>query len=325
MKYILTACLFLLTTMTLPSTTAAPPRPARPQFNSLHVAADGTLLAEVISQGTYRSSDGGGSWTSTGVIPNYATLFKGGGLNAERQLCVPRDGGGNWSCIGLHESVNAVLADGTLYKCAADRIASSIDGGKQWSMTAPWSSAGSQVDYCQAIVARGDLIYVLGEALYRSTDRGANWTRVSGETVIEKERILGMMLDRDGTLYASSANTDVRRLSMYASTDGGRHWTRRTFGLPATWEVFSLTRILSSGLVFSAAQKAQPGQPRTLYFSRDGKTAVVLKIDDPDSGFIDVQEGPGNVLFVVTRETIHRSDDGGASWRELGQQGISRP
>jgi hypothetical protein len=309
-----------LITMTLPSATAAPPRPGQAQFDSLHVAADGTLFAGVISQGTYRSADGGSSWVSTGVVPDYASLSGSGALGAERQLCVSRDAGGSWNCLGLHETVNAVLDNGTLYKCAADRIASSVDGGKTWTESAPWNAAGTQIDYCQTMAARGNVIYVQGEAVYRSTDRGAHWTRTSAVPAIDNERILGMMLDQNGTLYASSSRVGARVLSIYGSADGGRTWSRRTFGLPAEWEVFSLNRILAGGLVFSASKQA--GQPRQLFLSTDSQSAIDLKFFNPDSGFVDVQEGKGKSLFIVTRAALYRSDDAGAHWRELGRQGI---
>ncbi|MFC4466085.1 RICIN domain-containing protein [Streptomyces xiangluensis] len=101
----------------------------------------------------------------------------------------------------------------------------STDGGSSWSgfKTEPVGSADSgQV----ALAADGSAIVWTeeGQAPYRSTDKGASWSKVSGlgnGAVVVADRSSAQ------TFYSLSGGT------LYASTDGGASFTARATNLPA--------------------------------------------------------------------------------------------
>jgi photosystem II stability/assembly factor-like uncharacterized protein len=101
----------------------------------------------------------------------------------------------------------------------------STDGGRTWKgfKSEPVASAN---DGHVALAADGSTIVwtEAGQAPYRSTDKGSNWSRVSGlgtDAVVVADRSSAK------TFYSLSGGT------LYASTDGGATFTARAGNLPA--------------------------------------------------------------------------------------------
>ncbi|MFF5496118.1 RICIN domain-containing protein [Streptomyces aquilus] len=101
----------------------------------------------------------------------------------------------------------------------------STDGGTSWTgfRTEPVDSA---LDGHVAVAADGSTIVwtQAGQAPYRSTDRGASWSRAGGlgtDAVVVADR------SSANTFYSLSGGT------LYASTDGGATFTARATGLPS--------------------------------------------------------------------------------------------
>ncbi|MEU6987970.1 RICIN domain-containing protein [Streptomyces sp. NPDC046324] len=101
----------------------------------------------------------------------------------------------------------------------------STDGGISWNGFKAEPVAGAQ-DGRVALAADGSTIVwtQAGQVPYRSSDKGANWSRVGG-------------LGTDAVVIAdrSSARTfySLSRGTLHASTDGGATFTARATGLPA--------------------------------------------------------------------------------------------
>ncbi|MBV6699704.1 RICIN domain-containing protein [Kitasatospora aureofaciens] len=95
----------------------------------------------------------------------------------------------------------------------------STDGGATWTpfATAPTADAASG---SAAVSADGATVVWTpeGQVPFLSTNRGASWTAVSG---LPKEAAVVADRSAAGTFYALSGGT------LYASTDGGRHFTAR--------------------------------------------------------------------------------------------------
>ncbi|MDX2557745.1 RICIN domain-containing protein [Streptomyces stelliscabiei] len=101
----------------------------------------------------------------------------------------------------------------------------STDGGSNWTGFKAEPVAGAQ-DGHVALAADGSAIVwtQAGEAPYRSTDKGASWSRAGGlgtGAVVVADR------SSAGTFYALSGGT------LYASTDGGATFTARAGNLPS--------------------------------------------------------------------------------------------
>jgi hypothetical protein len=330
MSNLLKLCCLILTATTATASAIAPERPKKPLFARLYVEASGALVAELHAEGFYRSVDGGVRWSPVPSPTDFLQLVSSG-LDAVGQVCQPQNSGRAWRCIGVSGSVRAVDRAGALYKCAGETIQISADGGNHWQKTALWSDSSTTPDYCTSIAAQGHAIYVIGQGMYRSSDRGAHWRPVNKNRPVgpifpnESDVLIGIMGAPDGTLYATTSATTTTIFdgtSIQASTDDGLTWKRQTFGLPATWPYFAVERIFSNTVYFSASEKQVPGQPLALYRSVDGKTAELMNITIDYGTWVDLQAGPDGAIYLVTLNFIHRSDDGGKTWRELGRDGI---
>jgi hypothetical protein len=330
MSKLLKLCCVILIMTTANANAIAPDRPKKPLFARLYVETSGALVAELNAAGFYRSVDGGVLWSPVPSPMDFLKLVSSG-LDAERQVCKPLDSGRAWTCIGVSGSVSAVDRTGSLYRCAGDMIEISADAGERWKKTASWSGSLTNPDNCASIAIQGQAIYAIGEGVYRSRDGGAHWTSVrkrqlDGQAFLEESGIMiGMMGAKDGTLYATTTTTTTTTndsISIQASADEGLTWKRQTFGLPATWQYFAVERIFSNMVYFSAAKQRTPGQPLALYRSVDGKTAELMNITVDYGTWVDLQAGPDGAVYLVSLNFIHRSDDGGKTWRKLGRDGI---
>ncbi|MFB6812576.1 RICIN domain-containing protein [Streptomyces sp. NPDC056387] len=101
----------------------------------------------------------------------------------------------------------------------------STDGGRSWNGFASEPVAGADSGRV-ALSADGSAIIwtQAGQAPYRSTDRGASWSKVSGlgtDAVVVADR------SSAGTFYSLAGGT------LYASTDGGATFSARASHLPA--------------------------------------------------------------------------------------------
>ncbi|MFD9561281.1 RICIN domain-containing protein [Streptomyces sp. NPDC059994] len=181
----------------------------------------------------------------------------------------------------------------------------STDGGSSWNpfRTEPVDSADSgQV----ALAADGSAIVwtQADQAPYRSTDKGASWSKVSG---------LGtgavVVADRSSakTFYSLAGGT------LYASTDGGANFTARATNLPAG----RLTAVpgIAGDLWISGSGKG------LLHSTDGGRTFTTLKTVESASALGFGKAAPGadyQALYLIGTVKdvtgVFRSTDKGATW-----------
>lgn len=324
--------LFFLFALMSNNVKAAPPRPEKPDIDNFYISANGKLVAETIGGPTFNSVDDGKSWTLSADAPfnwvNFSSRPAAASpQNPMQQLCKPRDFGGSWGCVGVDKSVSAVDGKGNLYKCAGDHLQISSNGGKVWRKVKTWPSIPGNYEQCQSMAIQGDTFYVAGQTLYKSSDHGVHWSTVNpkntDEMIIPDERIIGLMLDKNGVLYATTAGTKANRYSIFSSQDGGREWQRQTFGLPENWNSFVMMRTLSDAIYFLAAEGHTQGQEPEIYRSVDQKPATKLNISIKPGTWVDIKNGPGNSLYLITIESIHKSNDAGKTWYAISREGIA--
>src|SRR3954454_16502734 len=212
-----------------------------------------------------------------------------------------------------------------------------------WQLVGP-ANVGARVTDVQVDHTTPDAVFaaVSGGGIWRSTDKGINWTSIWPDSNVQT---MGAFAQApDGTLWAGTgeANPPGGGLTyfgdgIYKSTDNGAHWTN--MGLTGSE---SIGRIAvdptNSNIVFAAAtgHVARSAAQRGLYRTVDaGKTwELVLAPPNATTGAVDVAINPTNPQIVYAtlwdhRRTngtrvyggvgsgLFRSNDGGTTWKRL--------
>ena len=181
---------------------------------SLAVApSDSKTVYALTEAGVAVSTNGAESWT-------HCTETKSSALNV-----IAKRG----------ESIHALAVDPTDPKTVyaggySGRAVKSTDGGKTWATLAYTGSSSFSAKVNSIVVSEGDrnLVFVCNadQGLYRSTDAGATWTKVTG-VPSGVRTIFWAGPKAPQTWYGAFGSNGVRR-----STDGGVTWSE--FGAPTS-------------------------------------------------------------------------------------------
>src|SRR5688500_12550070 len=201
------------------------------------------------------------AWVGTGENNSQRSVGWGDGVYKST------DGGRSWNNLGLKESfhIGRILIDprtpdvvyatamGSMWSPGGDRgVYKTIDGGKTWKqMLKPdneWTGA-----YELAMDPRnGDVLYATtyqrgrrqwgfidggpGSAVYKSTDAGATWNKISRGLPSEELGKIGLALSpADPNVLYLQVEAANRAGGFFRSRDGGQNWERmstRTAGPP---------------------------------------------------------------------------------------------
>lgn len=131
-----------------------------------------------------------------------------------------------------------------------------------------------------------------GDGVYHSVDGGATWQHAG---LLRSAHISSVAIDpRDPRVVAvgvlGRVAADSAERGVYLTRDGGAHWTRTLYAGPASG-VSSLVRV--------------PGHPSTLF-----------------AGVWQIRRAPWRLDSGGPQGGVYRSDDGGATWRKLGGNGL---
>lgn len=142
----------------------------------------------------YRSMDSGATWAKLDVArgptpvrtvvadpANSDVLYVGIGHSG---IVKTSDGGSTWryaADIDLNFGTHTIaVAPGNLYAARRDGVSRSVDGGETWNDA---GLAGQDVSAVAADPDNGLVVWAVAPgAIYRTTDGGANWTRVGPAT-----------------------------------------------------------------------------------------------------------------------------------------------
>lgn len=148
--------------------------------------------------------------------------------------------------------------------------------------------------------------------LYRSTDGGASWVRVTTSTFVFYNPIMTGDGQTPQTLYLCGRDSGL----VYRSSDSGETWVYAAFGAPNGAPIGTLT--------------VDPHDPAKLYAAVDG--AGIFRTQDRGhswmlgnspqpmagvSGIVVDPQTPGR-LYATTYTGLFGSEDGGDSWQPLG-------
>lgn len=279
----------------------------------------------------YRTTNGGASWTAGSVAPScylYALAlnrlnpakFYGAGYNysggtARAAFCMSTDAGTTWTTIILDTTASsygyslavdpsdtAVIYVGGYRSGGLTTLYRSSDGGNTWEELNlgvngyyPYALLVSSADPSIILVAP----YTSG--IYRSTDRGLTWSRVT--TVSAVYRLAEAPAD-PATIYASNSS------GIYRSTDRGATWTRIGTNLTGTPYFCLLTSPTAPGTVYL-------GTTAGLFRSTDyGNTWQELTTDISFNKITALAlAGDGSTIYTECQNNaVYRSSDNGTTW-----------
>jgi hypothetical protein len=173
-------------------------------------------VAGGVSGGIFRTTDGGGSWTSVtpaGQIHNVTTIAQDRSSGNENY----------WYAGGGEQKGNSSSANGATYY--GNGVWRSSDNGQTWSLlnstTQVLESFDSDWDFVHRIIVDPSNGYVYAGnsgGLFRSTDRGNSWTQVLGASSPNSETMTEIIRNDNGVFYAAISGQGI-----YRSTTGANN------------------------------------------------------------------------------------------------------
>lgn len=275
-------------------------------------------------------------WRSTGpfggdaevirVVPKAPGLVIAGAHNG--LLYISRNGGAFWNNIPFDGQ-----STGTLHALEVDPrsantwyvgmegdhpwtsgVYKTIDAGATWTLLpgtkgkAVWSLAIWSAN--PDIVAAGT-----ADGVYRSSDAGRNWMRISSPDNQELRPVVSLAFDPiDGNvIYAGTTHLPWR------TTNGGASWESIHTGMIDDSDVFSIQ------VDFHHPTQVYASACSGLYQSGDS-AAHWNKLPTPKGAFrtyfVALDPRNSSIVFAGTTEGLLRSEDGGRIWRQVSAQAV---
>lgn len=186
-----------------------------------------------------------------------------------------------------------------LYVGGHDAVAVSRDGGSGWQQIRSLDDADAM-----GWAVRNDEVLVGGHpGLYRSTDSGATFTRVTGAAAVPDVHALG---GTDTTVYLASPQA-----GLLTSADGGQTWQTRNAGAGRSFMGTILVDPKNPDRIVA------PDMSGGLTASTDGGRTFT-PLGGP-TGAMAAAWNPTNVeqLVAVGMNGAARSEDGGTTWQDI--------
>jgi photosystem II stability/assembly factor-like uncharacterized protein len=294
-----------------------------------HVAVDNAEPYRI-----YGGLQDNGSWVAPSAAPGgvsnsvWQDIFGGDGFwvvpdSRDRNICYAEYQGGNVQRINLTNGKSAAIQPQR----------SGTEDKLRWNWNTPIHVGPSS-----------GALYVGAQYIYRSTDQGRNWTRISPDLTTNdkakqnQEESGGLSADNTSaenhcTIFNITespldanliwAGTDDGNLQY--TTDGGKTWTNvaanyAAAGIPAqTWVSSIEPSRFDKNVVYATFDNHMYGDHKT-YAAKStdmGKTWTLLKGGEPMEGFAHkLKEDLVNkdLLFLGTEHGLYASNNGGKEW-----------
>lgn len=247
----------------------------------------------------------------------YSRDFRGTATNAYRTT----DGGANWTDAGFNNGAYAyglqILNSQQAYRLASNTVARTVDQGANWTdLFAPtvFRSVASFQDSIAVIVGEQGVAY-------RTTNTGANWTRVNLGT---SQRLNYVAVSPSGKEWIITGNNGFARMSK----DTGRTWMPVT--IPGGTPQLNDAWFVDSARVLIAATSL--GGTQTLFASADtGTTFTRVSVDSlqnsgTNSPLISISFLDRNFGLLAggnDRNRLYRTTNGGLSWGQISTANLN--
>jgi photosystem II stability/assembly factor-like uncharacterized protein len=271
--------------------------------NTVYVATGDADGRNTPSVGVYKSTDGGNSWTVTGLtypLTAFSYITK----------------------LAIDPTTAAKV-----YAAATDGVYYTRNGGTTWTKVSP-DGGTSNAAYRDIKIRPGSpaTVYSVNDAgaVYRSTDSGATWQAATGlpDPVATQRAVIAVTAADPNLVYLLAAsNTD---LLLYKSIDAGGSFrpipstTLKDFAAAqATFYdlafAVSPTNVneLMAGVI-SVFRSTDGGA--TWFYTSSGPNATANPIVHVDQHYI---EYINSAIYDCSDGGLHRSADGGVSWANL--------
>lgn len=307
----------------------------RPVFDDQPVSSIGDV--------TVSQSEPDVVWVGTGEANNRQSSSWGNGVYKSA------DGGKTWQHMGLDETrhigriaihpANAnvvyVAAQGDLWGPSEERgVFKTTDGGRTWSKVL-FIDRDTGVNDLAMDLSNPDTLYASayqrrrtpfgfngggpGSGIYRTTDGGATWKKLTeGLPTTEMGRIgLDVYRRNSNIVYATVESEDS---GIYRSDDKGEHWTKMS-NTNTRPMYFSQVRIDPNN-----DQRIWEAGMNMAYSEDGGKTFVTNRVTRIHVDFHAIYLDPANSdnMIVGCDGGIHFSRDGGRSWDAREQIAIGQ-
>ncbi len=279
---------------------------------AIRIKPDGTLFASTNGAGVYRSTDNGNLWSAVNYMLwdfNISSIeLRGGdtiyvGTQTEGMFR-SEDNGNTWIQTGTELKNNIVqaisfTASGDILAGTREDLFRSSNKGTSWTV----SSKGFANATVESIAAssNGDIYCsVEGRGLFRTTDKGENWTKIYDSL---KTSITGYLsFSLSGTMFKTI------RSVLYKSDNNGYNWTQ----------------ILNASGIEFGKDSTIYAYGQSLNISKDyGKTWTSLFSPGIDTAFTSLKVNSITNTFIAVIRVVFgkyvsyyltRSTDGGVNW-----------
>lgn len=187
-------------------------------------------------------------------------------------------------------------------------VLKSSDAGRTWAAV-----AGISQDAMSLSVSRQNpqAIYLAGhEVLLKSEDGGQTWRDVQNDLPGLDLHWFALHPEAPDRLYAYAVG-----FGFFRSSDGGATWSPWNIAIPA--------RLVALAVLGGDPERLLGGiQEGSLLISHDGgatwRQVTDQRLDSPPTGF--ALNPDAGTIYAATEKGVHRSADGGLTWRRLPLQ-----
>ncbi|MFZ0819879.1 MAG: hypothetical protein WAM91_07405 [Candidatus Acidiferrales bacterium] len=255
--------------------------------------------------------------------------------------------GGESGYVAVDPADSNILYGGTVSTCdqrtnAGHNISPMLGSGELGPFRHTWTLP---VVFSQA---PGHALYFSNQYLWKTADRGANWTRISGDMTRENPGAPpnldpataadGYGAPRPGVIYTiapSPLAADTIWIGtddglIHVTLDGGKSWKNVTPPELTAWSKVALMEAshFDAGTAYAAVDRHRLEDYKPyIYRTHDGgKTWKVIANGIPEGSYVNaIKEDPGRkgLLFAGTELGVYVSFDDGENWQSL-QQNLPR-
>lgn len=192
--------------------------------NSIYSSSDG---------GIYKSTDLGDNWTDLTTGMGIRQFYRidcsqtdpvafGGGAQDNGSSINRTTGWIDWlGADGMEMEFSYTNANIVYGTSQNGQLYRSTNGGSSYS-SLPKPSAGQWVTPFAVHPTRDSIVFVGWTGVYKTTDRGNNWTNISGSAIGTSLACLTVSLSNPDYIYTSNGT------SLFVTENGGTNWTART-------------------------------------------------------------------------------------------------